>query len=250
MKADNTLPSGIHELMNLAGDIAEGLRRHGPFLKMTQVPEAEFRALLERLRHAETLYSEARVAKAIAGGESTAANAALTKWLVRTRGMLTIDFGQRWSERWLQAGFNHRRTNVPKRMEPRIALARSVVDFLGRHPEHERLLDKITGKSGRASLDRMLEAQRALREAKASCIARKKVRDATERALRRKMRQVVVILGVTIRPEDARWLDFGLNRPLRSLGARPAAGQPAELPAIETLPVAPASPALSQAVAA
>ena len=34
------------------------------------------------------------------------------------------------------------------------------------------------------------------------------------------MRQVVVILGVSIDPEDARWLEFGLNRPRRSLGKR------------------------------
>ncbi len=65
---------------------------------------------------------------------------------------------------------------------------------------------------------------------------KKRARDAAERALRRKMRQVVVVLGVSIRPGDARWLDFGLNRPLRSLGERAPVARPAtELPSIEEI---------------
>src|SRR4051812_535168 len=122
MKTDNTLPSGIHDLMKVAGDMADGLKLHGLWLKMTQTPEGEFRAMLEQLRKAETSHAEARAAKAEAGQESIAGDEALMNWLVRARSILAIIFGQRWSERWLQAGFTHGRTNVPKRMEARIAL--------------------------------------------------------------------------------------------------------------------------------
>ncbi|MDQ6765673.1 MAG: hypothetical protein M3Z22_06185 [Verrucomicrobiota bacterium] len=55
----------------------------------------------------------------------------------------------------------------------------------------------------------------------------KRAWDAAERALRRKMRQAVVILGVTIRGHDQRWLDFGLNRPQRAPGGKRALVSPA-----------------------
>jgi hypothetical protein len=51
------------------------------------------------------------------------------------------------------------------------------------------------------------------------------------------MRQVVVILGISIRADDSRWLDFGLNRPQRSLGSRSVA--PASTGSAETGSVLP-----------
>ncbi|MBA3832144.1 MAG: hypothetical protein H0X34_09675 [Chthoniobacterales bacterium] len=220
MITDNTLPSGIHDLLRLGGEMAEGLRLHGPWLKMTQTPEAGFQTMLERLRRAEIIYGEARAAKADAGKESTAADKVLTDWLVRTRAFLTAVFGNRWSESWLQLGVTSRRTAIPKRMEPRISLARGMAHYLGKNPQYEYPVAHITEKDGEAIRQRMVKAQRELRAAKADCIVKKRARDGAERALRRKMRQVVVILGVSIRPEDRRWLDFGLHRPLRSLGTR------------------------------
>jgi len=58
------------------------------------------------------------------------------------------------------------------------------------------------------------------------------------------MRQVVVILGVSIRADDARWLDFGLNRPQPSLGSARSVLAPetaAPLSAPVLLPAAEAS---------
>ena len=223
MNTDNTLPSGIDDLKKLGGDIAEGLKLHGPWLKMTQTPEAAFRAVLGRLDQAETLYGEARASKGEIGKQSVAADKVLTDWLVRTRALLTSVLGQRWSERWLEVGVVSRRTAVPKRMAPRVALAAGMIHWMEKNPDYEMPVAGITAENGKAIRERMVQAQRELRAAKAACLVKKRARDAAERTLRRKMRQVVVILGVSIRPEDRRWLDFGLNRPLRSLGNRPAA---------------------------
>ena len=224
MKKDNTLPSGIQDLMQLAGEMADGLAIHGPFLKMTQTPEGAFRAMLERLLQAETRFGEARAAKGEAGKESTAADKGLANWLTRARGLLSTFFGQRWSERWLQAGVTSGRTAIPKRMALRIALARGFVDYFGKTPHHEHADSGMSHAHGAAVLGRLVQAQRDLRRAKADCLVKKRARDAAERAMRRKMRQVVVILGVTIRANDPRWLDFGLNRPQPAPGeAAPAA---------------------------
>lgn len=99
-------------------------------------------------------------------------------------------------------------------------LARGVTGFLARNQEYELAALQVTGEDGREVLGRMLTAPKQLRAATMECAAKKRTRDALERTLRRKMRQVVVILGVTIRAQDGRWLAFGLNRPARSAGVR------------------------------
>lgn len=172
-------------------------------------------------------YGEARAAKGEAGKQSTAADKVLTDWLVRSRGLLTIVFGRKWSEGWLQIGATSRSTAIPKRMEPRIALARGMIHYFAKNPRRESSMVGLTAKDGEAIRERLVRAQRDLRKIRAECIVKKRARDAAERALRRKMRQGVVILGVSIRTDDARWLDFGLNRPQRSLGEK----RPADLPA-------------------
>jgi hypothetical protein len=220
MKTDNTLPSGIHDLMKLADDMAGGLKRHGPWLQMTQTPEAEFRALLGRLRQTEAPYGEARAAQARAGEESIAADGALTAWLVRTRAFLTIFLGRRWSVRWLPVAGAGGRTCIPKRIEPRLALAGGILEFLAANPKCTLPGAGITPENGAALRGRLVQARRDFQAAKAESRARKEARDAAERALRQKMRQVVVILGVSITPGDARWLHFGLNRPRQSVAPR------------------------------
>ncbi len=99
-------------------------------------------------------------------------------------------------------------------------LARGVTGFLARNQEYELAALQVTGEDGREVLGRMLTAQKELRAAVMEGAAKKRMRDALERTLRRKMRHVVVILGVTIRAQDGRWLAFGLNRPARSAGVR------------------------------
>ena len=58
--AQNTLPSGIHDLMQLAEDMAHGLEIHGPWLKTTQTKPAEFRAAFDDVRQNEAAFATTR----------------------------------------------------------------------------------------------------------------------------------------------------------------------------------------------
>ena len=87
-------------------------------------------------------------------------------WLVRARISLSIQFGDKWSEHWRDAGFTHLRTNVPKRMDARICLAQNLVEFFGRQLQRERPLDQVTKAEAGAALKRMEKAQRDLRRAR------------------------------------------------------------------------------------
>jgi hypothetical protein len=207
----NTLPSRIHNLLLLAERIAHGLEMHRPWLGITQVPPDEFKRTLDAFRNAETGWSTARNAKAAAQTRMTAANQALSAWLAKARLVMMLARGAKWSERWSEIGFTHGGTNVPKRIELRIALARRLVVFLALHPNFGVPFAHVTATHGRSIYERMIHARDALEVASAHCATNKRQRDAVECLLRRMVRQVVLVLRATIGPADPRWLAFGFN---------------------------------------
>jgi hypothetical protein len=246
----NILPSGIQHLIGLAGRIAHGLEVHGPWLKKL-MPTEEFRSSLTTLQKSERAFGSARAAKALAGNEAVAADEALTVWLAKARLVMMLAHGAKWSERWVTTGFTHRGTDVPKRLESRIAVARTLVEFLTEHPEFAVPFAEVTAEGARAIYERMVEARSKAGATKADCVAKKRIRDSAERLLRRNMREVIVFLGILIAANDPRWLSFGLNRPRRSLGDRRAARSDSKESTVETilLPAQEASPTV-KAIAA
>ena len=236
----NTLPSGIGELLTLAGRMALGLEMHGVWLRMSQIPAADFRRWLAELDAAERSHCAARAALAAAGGALVAADDALTAWLARARLVVMLARGAAWSQEWLETGFTHGGTNVPKRMAARAEVAAGVAEFLAAHPEFEVAFAGVTAAEGRAVLGRMRAAEAASREARSEAGERKRARDLAERHLRGKMGGVRSLLGASLRGDDARWAAFGLNRP-KPEGKKAAASKPApetviELPAIHAAP--------------
>jgi hypothetical protein len=211
----NALPSRINKLISLAERIAEGLETYGPWLGMTQIPANEFRRILDDLVKAETAWSASRSAKASAQSRMVSAHEALASWLAKARLVVMLARGTRWSDRWIETGFIHRGTNVPKQIESRIALARQLVIFLALHPKFGVPFAEITAARGRSIYERTIQARDALDVATTNCRSSKRQRDGAERVLRRAMREVVLILAATIAPSDPRWLKFGLNQAAR-----------------------------------
>ncbi len=206
--------------MQLAENMAHGLETHGPWLRMTQFPAPEFRDTIDALRQTEGEFARLRSEKAVAGRWMNAADEALTDWLTKARLAVMLARGVQWSETWLEAGFTHRCTSVPKATGPRIELARRVVDFLARNPQFGVAHANVTATDGRKLYDDIVSAQRVRRQVMSECSHAKIVRDAAERKLRRKMRGIVCILSATIKAADARWLVFGLKQPRVGRAAR------------------------------
>jgi hypothetical protein len=209
----NTLPSGINDLLLLAERIAQGLETYGPWLEITQIPADEFRRISDEAGKAETAWSAAMSAKRYSQTRMAAADEALDAWLEKARLVMLLARGAKWSQRWIETGFTHRGRNVPKDIERRIALARRVVIFLALHPTFGVPFADVTAACGRSIYERMVQARAARDVAVTDCMSKKRQRDAAESVLRRTMRQVILILGATIAPTDPRWLAFGLNQP-------------------------------------
>jgi hypothetical protein len=206
-----TLSSGINDLLLLAERVASGLETHGPWLGMTQVPAGEFRRILDETGKAETAWSVSWTAKGYSRTRMAAADETLAGWLAKARLVVMLARGAKWSERWIETGFTHRRMNVPRRIDLRIRLAQRLVVFLALQPDFGVPFAEVTAARGRSIYERTIQARAALEVATTDCMMKKRQRDAAERVLRRTMRQVIRILGSMIAPTDPRWLDFGLN---------------------------------------
>jgi hypothetical protein len=212
--SQNTLPSGINDLLLLAERIAQGLETYGPWLGITQIPAGEFGRIFDELGKAETAWSAAMSAKRYSQTRMAAADEALDAWLEKARLVMLLARGAKWSQRWIETGFTHRGRNVPKDIERKIALARRVVIFLALHPTFGVPFADVTAACGRSIYEQMIQARAARDVAVTDCMSKKRQRDAAESVLRRTMRQVILILGASIMPADPRWLAFGLNQPV------------------------------------
>jgi hypothetical protein len=211
--AQNTLPSDADELMQMAETMANGLERHGQWLRTMEMQAVEFRETLETLRRNQAAFSTFRNEKAAAGKWVSAADEAITEWLGKARLAVMLARGQKWSVAWLDAGFAHGSTDVPKAMAPRIELTQKAVDFFARNPQFGVAHANVTATYGRKVYENAVSAQRVRQQLVSECINAKRIRDEAEQDLRRKMGRVVRMLSASIKPNDARWFAFGLKQP-------------------------------------
>jgi hypothetical protein len=186
----NSLPSKVTDLLVVAERMAHELEPHGPSLRTTEISAGEFRGIVDRARHAEALWSAARSAKASAQSRMSAADEALSSWLAKARLVVMLARGTKWSDRWIETGFAHRATNVPRRLEQRITLARRLVVFLALHPDFAVPFAEVTAARGRPIYERMIQTRAALELAATDCANSKRQRDAAVAALRSMMRQL------------------------------------------------------------
>lgn len=209
----NALPSGIHDLFKIARTMRDGLRTHGPWLNLGAATAEKFGPLLEELSVAEPEFAVARSAKGAAGARVVAGDEVLTAWLAKARLVMMLAVGAQWSPAWIEAGFPAGGTNVPKRGDDRLAVARALVAFLRRWAEYEVVFAGVTAARGESLIAECDAARDGFREASAEAARCKQRRDAAETALRRAMRLVIVCVNFSLRGSDPRWQAFGLNAP-------------------------------------
>ena len=215
-----TVPTVVKDLLSLGQHVANGLEMHGLWLGITQTPSSEFRRILDETEKAEAAWSAAENTRVYLQARMAAADEELTAWLAKARLVVMLARGEKWSERWIETGFAHRATNVPKRVDARIKLARKIVVFLALHPEYGVPFADVTAVRGRSIYERMIQARAASDLAASSCTMKKRVHNAAKRVLRSTIYQVIRTLDFTIAPNDPRWLAFGLNQPSASASRR------------------------------
>jgi hypothetical protein len=212
------LPAGRHALMQLAERIADGLERHASSLPLKDVDSAELSGALVQLRQAQTIFTSARTATALAASHLAADVKTLATWLGKARLALILAHGPRWSEAWRDAGFDNGATSVPKQLEARIRLAANVVNFFARKPEFGVPHADVTAMWGRKLHTNVVNRRHILYQLAIECEAARQVRYRAERRLRRRLRELMNLLSVGMPAKDPRWTDLGfkLTRSSRS----------------------------------
>jgi hypothetical protein len=199
--------------MRSAENMAHDLETDGRCLQMTQTLAAELRVALSNFQERAAALAALRSEKAAARKWMNAAGEALTNWLGKARLAVMLARGVQWSEAWLEAGFTHRATSVPKAIGARIELAWRVLGFLARNPQLGVAHANVTASHGRKLYDDMVNARQVRRQLIVECNHARIARNTAERMLRHQMRQVMALLTTNVKPNDPCWQAFGLNQP-------------------------------------
>jgi hypothetical protein len=152
---------------------------------------------------------------------STPAQEALYEWLLTARKILAVQLGDFWSAAWVAAGFVSPSTQVPKTIEARIALGKSLETYFTKNPTRERPDDDVTAAKAVEMTDAAILGQNAVVTAEAALKTADEARPPAKTNLLTLFSDLLSNLNRKLPKDDPRWLEFGLQIP--SIDATPAA---------------------------
>src|SRR5689334_12235439 len=199
------LPTGTDNLIQFSGQIMSGLRAHGRWIGLGGHSLDDLRLKVEQLQQAVASVATTRNTKLQATQRLALADKALRAWLEKSRLVVMLACGPKWSSSWIPTGFTNRTTKVPRTLDQRIALARSLVTFFARHPEFGVNFADITAARGRAVYERVLQSSQILHMAKDDADLASDHRSSVENDLRNGLRRLIAALKVQMEEGDPRW---------------------------------------------
>jgi hypothetical protein len=204
------LPTGTDNLLQFSARILTGIDSHGRWIGLGTHSADDLRLKIGRLEQSQAAVDISRNTKILATNRLGLADKVLKTWLEKSRLVVMLACGPRWSESWVATGFTDRRTRVRRSMDDRISLARKLVSFFARRPEFGVNFAEVTAARGRAIYERVLQSCQMLQLAKNDFVLTKGQRAAAENDLRNGLRRLISSLKVQLDGSDARWADFGL----------------------------------------
>ena len=157
-----TLPTNAGQLLGLGNKMESGLVELGVALDITQITAAEFQTYLTAFSNADNAFNAGRSARQTASDIYQAALVAMDDWLAVTKGVLLGRFGYRWTTEWAQAGFINYTTQLPRKIEDRIALTGRLAAFFTKNPSYEVPNMKVTAAQAAAVQSTVLAKQLGL----------------------------------------------------------------------------------------
>ncbi len=225
--ATNRLPKSISELLDLGGQNIIGIGQAGAALGLLQYTVANFTPKVTALQLKQTAFNAARSTVADFSGIRMLRVADMRTACLLARKLLSISFGDDWSEEWTAAGWVNHTTEVPKSAGALEALCGAVNTFLLANPDYQIASPKVNFNASIYSTAKQAfaDADLAFRTAKVTLGTARDARKADEKALRTIIHSLVGLLEGLMGPMDPRWGLFGLNRP----GATVTPGKPENL---------------------
>jgi hypothetical protein len=209
----NAVPEKPSDVVALSVKMENGIGRHGADLGVVLITIGILNNSRVMAEATARGYEEARANKKAAVAAQAVADAAVRKFILTARGVLSFYHGQEYSESWGPTGFPNQSTAVPDTMDERETLVRALEGYFANHSMHEVAQLEVTAAHAALVLAAFSATRSAVRQALTEMAEAKQVRDAAMRDLRRKIRGSIGELAVLMEDDDARWYAFGLNPP-------------------------------------
>lgn len=225
--ANNPTPNRLEELIAAGEDLCDGLNQHAVTFNVKQNTLAVVRADLDALIAAVNAASAAKGAQPAAYTALRMADSNAKGYIARSIKVLSIALGNDWSDAWEATGLPNSTVGVPRMQDERFAALGGLKAYFLANPAKEVAALDVTAAIAAtlyaAVSDARLAVGNALSLTKDKLMTQEDKRDAFERRYRAAIEELALLLDA----EDARWYDFGLNRPADS--AQP--GQPSSVQA-------------------
>ncbi len=207
------LPTNAGQLLGLGNKMEGGLTELGQKLGITQITPAKFQTYITAFAKADNAFNAGRSARQADSDAYQAGVVAMDGWLTVTKNVLAGRFGPRWSTAWAQAGFINNTTQLPAKIEDRIALAGRLVAFFTANPGNEVPTMQVTAAQGATLQNAVMAAQLALTNAVRALAGLSQAWTDAFKSLTDEMWSLIKILQATLNDDDPRWLAFGLPMP-------------------------------------
>ena len=219
MKTNNTLPKAIDELISLGHKALAGAESKGTEIDLSQNNAPKIAADVFALAGDPAAPASPGAQAAYAAQKAVVADAYRVGAIALKAGrefcrvaisILKTVLGTRWNAQWNAAGFTAPTLAVPLDPVPMLIRFR---EYLNANPSREIAALGVTAVIAQQTLAAIQAANLAIGRARESLVARKAIRDAALRKLKKRLSGLRSELEQILEPGDGRWYDFGFARP-------------------------------------
>jgi hypothetical protein len=203
-------PNRTNDLIELGRQFVRAMDAHRHDLAIEQF-FGDIDHTLQQLVNRQGAWASAEHAKLLSAQRLELSDKALARWLGRARLVMSLVAHARPCQPLADtAAADGRRTGVPKRLQGRVALARTLVSFFARHPEFGVAFAEVTAAKGRSLYERVIQSDDMLRLARQDCLVMRQQRNFASGEVRAMLRRIIASLQTQMNGSDPRWTDFGV----------------------------------------
>jgi hypothetical protein len=214
-------------LWALAHDMKDGAVKHGTAIKLVHHTDVTLGAALTLAENTQADYKKADKATTDAGIALRLADANGKAFIATFRDALARRLGQTFNPTWAEVGFKNNSLAVPGSPDERLTLLNGMNEFLLGDPTMEVNNPTqnviVTAAAAKTFWQAILDGRSAVNTAQENYLAKMRLRDDADTALRAEMSGMVGELGDLLDDLDPGWLWFGLNQPGAASAADPVA---------------------------
>jgi hypothetical protein len=213
--ASNPTPTRYDELVAGGEDLCDGLFKHAAAIGVQQNTLVKVRADLDALIAANNAQSASEGAQPAKYTALRLADSNAKGFLAAAIKVISISYGNAWSDAWQATGLPDNIVGVPKTQDGRYTALNGMKSFFTLNPTKEIESDEVTVTAALAGT--LWTAFKAARDGVKAGLTDTKdkvmAKNEAMAAFKERFRAVIEEISKLLADDDPRWYDFGLIRP-------------------------------------